>query len=254
MLTTYFLGGLINLDKCGFVVSNTVSEFSELPNNTEFLISLQTKLKAEPTVVKKALTTKGYPKCKVKPNGVIMWYSKKSAPCKKFRLPQFTDLKKSSSIVGFHKNLKDLLNHPLNKTIGKVRIETTKEIEFNDSAIDSKSRLYPSVSVKKMFKLKKIDTIEYKKETILDFKNKNYKNIFELVENIIPLKELSMVLKPLITSIDSLKIITPELSISINFKPGIKFSILPNYQVRANIEISPLIFDNLSELVDLTSL
>ena len=253
MLITYFLGGTIDMKKCKFRIENTISEFSELPDNVEFIISMKTKLKANADTVKQALTEEGYPKCKVKPDGTIMWYSKKKSPSLKFRLPEFTDVEKTTSIVGFAKEFPQILSHPFDKAVGKVRIESSHEIDFEEPSIDGKNRIFPSVSFKKMLKVSKINQVEFKGETVLDFKNKNYKNIFDVINNITPVKELLVSLKPLISNLYSLKVITPQFSISINYHPGIDLTIFPKYLVRKDIKIVPLLFDNITELIEMTT-
>ena len=74
-----------------------------------------------------------------------------------------------------------------------------------------------------------------------------------MINNITPVKELLVSLKPLISNLYSLKVITPQFSISINYHPGIDLTIFPKYLVRKDIKIVPLLFDNITELIEMTT-
>ena len=134
-----------------------------------------------------------------------------------------------------------------------MRIESSQEIDFEEQSIDGKNRIFPSVSFKRILRISKINQVDFKGKKILDFKNNNYKNIFDIIDKIIQLKELSVVLKPLISNLYSFKVITPKFTISINYHPGIDLTIFPKYLVRKDIKIVPLLFDNITELLKVTT-
>ena len=248
MLTTYFLGGAIKIQNCKTRFEGTKTKGSQLPKDIDYIISIDTQLRATPEEVKKALSLKGYPKCRVDSSGTIVFYSKTSKPCTKFKCPDLSQVEKdSTSLMGMKKDLDSYLKQKMTDSPGLVRIETTEPIEFKEAAISSKDRIYPSISLAKALKYSKLGKLQFKGKQVLDANNCTSKSIIDVLGEVQEFRQLIEQMKPLVKTCIGWKFITNDATVTFKSNPGIKLDIFPKYG-ESIVPLVPLIFDCLTEL------
>lgn len=253
MLTTYFLGGLIDYKNCKTRVDATKSSGDKLPDGVEYIISVDAELKKSPKEVKKAFSAKGYPRCKVNDLGCIVWFSKNTSE-EKFKLPEMkNELIDSTTIVGFKQPMFDFLNQSMSKSPGRVRIESSASIKFKDEPLNLKDRIYPSLSISRLLKFSKVSKIQFRNQILIDTKDSGDKSIIDAMSSVSEFRQLITNSRPFIKSIRGLKIITKDATVTIKIHHGFHLDWFPQFNETPNDDIPPLMFDCLSEIIETVS-
>lgn len=250
MLTTYFLGGLIDFKKCQTRIDASKSDGEKLPDGINYIISVDADLIKSPKDVKKAFSSKGYPKCKVNDSGTIIWIAKDTTE-HKFQFQEIEqNLTNSTTIVGFKQPLYNFLNQSMSKSPGRARIESSSTIIFKEEPLDSKDRIYPSLSISKLLKHSKIGKIQFRNQTLIDTNNCGDKTMIDVMSGVSEFRQLISNARPFIKSINGFKVITKDTTISVKIHGGFKMEWFPEYDEKPEQDIVPLMFDCLSEIID----